>query len=845
MPSPQKLRLEAEMKDSASPAIRKLREELNGLQAASAETRGVEKLNREIGQLETEAKVNASAAVRKLRAELADLQKSTAENRAISGLNKEIASLRQQSGDVRPTAGMMGFRKWLSEAAGDAKGFLAPISSVPGVLTAIGVGGLAAGVSAASLAAEMKRLGERALDLKELSRETGFSQQFANNWSHAGAHFKVAEDAMQGMLGSFAAQMPDFQRGVGTLFQEFSGAGWGDLIRKMQHEGPAEALMDALRQAEEVGKTKGPQVQKQILESIIPGFGGDAERLFADGGLKGLQEQLSKNWASPSKALGESAQQLRDAVASFNNSLERFENTVGPAFLATLKDIVREAAAAVDVISGGKSSEHGASKAPDHKDHRSIGEVVGDAWHDYSAFMDGLEERLKHGFGHASPDGIDREDGAFHPMSFRGGTSSGLLHNAAFVTGGTGSGTMSGAVSDGARAGVLQAFREAMLEQQIDRAMGGSGRGLPALGGGLGGGYGSGVGSADGAGDGSGGGDQGTPSKSLLDFIAKSEGTKGYDTSLGFGKFLPGGHETDLQGKSLNEILELGRFMRSQPGNPNSSALGRYQMTGETIRDLMGRMHLSGNEKFDASMQDAMASKLIRDEGPHALGRWASLSGVRMRTALGLLKSESIASMPAGDGPPGSMSAAADTAARLHGFGSAEAARALGSKMTPGEWCADFVNGALKGANIRGVQSSVANSFLGWGEEVAKSAMRKGDVLVQDRGRGIGNPGGHAGLASGATRMRNGRMQFEMISGNYGNRVNAHDWVDADRLHVRRATGLSDVAGGAGAGSDHRLTVDLRDPHGVVKSTRLEKRGAMKVEVPNHWQTGRAALIDT
>jgi muramidase (phage lysozyme) len=131
--------------------------------------------------------------------------------------------------------------------------------------------------------------------------------------------------------------------------------------------------------------------------------------------------------------------------------------------------------------------------------------------------------------------------------------------------------------------------------------------------------------------------------KDVLDHIARSEGTAGrgdYNASLGYGRFLPGGKEMNLTGMTLDQISELGRRMRSQPGNPNSSALGRYQIVGDTMRRLMKRMGLTGKELFDEGMQDRMAAELARDTKGDAgrLGReWASLRGQKLQKAVELM----------------------------------------------------------------------------------------------------------------------------------------------------------------------------------------------------------------
>ena len=133
----------------------------------------------------------------------------------------------------------------------------------------------------------------------------------------------------------------------------------------------------------------------------------------------------------------------------------------------------------------------------------------------------------------------------------------------------------------------------------------------------------------------------------------------------------------------------------------------------------------------------------------------------------------------------GGQSKAVDNARSLLGMGSQQAARALGRKMTPGNWCADFVNGALESANIKGIQGSIATSFRNWGAPVA-DGVKAGDVVVTHRGHKAGETGGHVGLATGQTRMKNGRLQYETISGNYSKRVGA-GWEYSDRVEVRRA----------------------------------------------------------
>lgn len=107
----------------------------------------------------------------------------------------------------------------------------------------------------------------------------------------------------------------------------------------------------------------------------------------------------------------------------------------------------------------------------------------------------------------------------------------------------------------------------------------------------------------------------------LLDNIARAEGTyrTGYDTSLGHGRFLPGGKEVKLTQMTLSQIKVLGDFMRRQPGNPNSSALGRYQIVGSTMKDAAKALGMDMDQtNFDAATQDRMAHWIARRQGLEA-----------------------------------------------------------------------------------------------------------------------------------------------------------------------------------------------------------------------------------
>lgn len=108
-------------------------------------------------------------------------------------------------------------------------------------------------------------------------------------------------------------------------------------------------------------------------------------------------------------------------------------------------------------------------------------------------------------------------------------------------------------------------------------------------------------------------------------------------------------------------------------------------------------------------------------------------------------------------------------------------------------WCARFVNKALDAAGGNGTGSAVANSFQKWGSAISPPDVKRNDVLLQTKGYGYNQAGGHVGLATGETRMQNGRLQVKMLAGNDGDAVREH-WIDANKnLMVRRGNPIGQV----------------------------------------------------
>lgn len=117
----------------------------------------------------------------------------------------------------------------------------------------------------------------------------------------------------------------------------------------------------------------------------------------------------------------------------------------------------------------------------------------------------------------------------------------------------------------------------------------------------------------------------------FLDLIGKAEGTdkgRGYNETLGYGAFTGG--DRNLVSMTLNEIGDLQRQMLANPANNfNSSALGRYQITGRTLNGLRDQLGLSGNELFDEKMQDRLAMQLASRRGADVGGLRNEWEGLR------------------------------------------------------------------------------------------------------------------------------------------------------------------------------------------------------------------------
>ena len=155
--------------------------------------------------------------------------------------------------------------------------------------------------------------------------------------------------------------------------------------------------------------------------------------------------------------------------------------------------------------------------------------------------------------------------------------------------------------------------QQASTTAETTGVLGGGGGGST---GGGGGSTGGGSGSTGGGGGSTGGGGGGamdfsTPSGNvvgrLLEYIGKKESNGNYNILVG------GKTESNLTNMTIAEVLEYQRGMR-QRGH-ESTAVGKYQIIKGTLESLIKEGYASPSDKFNASIQDRLATGLLKRRG--------------------------------------------------------------------------------------------------------------------------------------------------------------------------------------------------------------------------------------
>ena len=98
--------------------------------------------------------------------------------------------------------------------------------------------------------------------------------------------------------------------------------------------------------------------------------------------------------------------------------------------------------------------------------------------------------------------------------------------------------------------------------------------------------------------------------RQILSFITSAEAPHGYDTVYNGSRLAPPRPITSM---TIREVLDWQRA--SVRAGSTSSAAGGYQIIRKTLQGLVKSQKLTGNELFDAAMQDRLAIALMREKG--------------------------------------------------------------------------------------------------------------------------------------------------------------------------------------------------------------------------------------
>jgi hypothetical protein len=310
-----------------------------------------------------------------------------------------------------------------------------------------------------------------------------------------------------------------------------------------------------------------------------------------------------------------------------------------------------------------------------------------------------------------------------------------------------------------------------------------------------------------------------------------------------------------------------------------ANLLNRYQAEGnDTLRKMITKLSPPGENDTEGMIK--RASEFLNIDPEKRLDLNNDLPLMR-RVVEAMFRNEHGGKLPSGLSSgaissalggfgSGSTSGAVDAMTKFSGLGgnSAEVKgflKAGGSKLDPGSaaWCAAFVNSSLALQGIPGSGGDTATSFEKWGQDVRRGWMsQKGDVIVESRGHGPGEVGGHVGMATGQVRTnpQTGETEVEMISGNRGTGHNVGtDWVPESSAMIRRGyapatpetplgppipTAAEPAAGSAGAAggpqsmnldSSHRVEVAFVNAPPGMRSGLTKSEGPAEVAVRTHY----------
>ena len=560
-----------------------------------------------------------------------------------------LGKLKKELGAVGDEAKKQG-SNWKKDWTGvceDMGKFQGVLKGFEPILSKIGMGGFGAALSLGGAALALKNFSGSTRDLNLMARQIGLTANELRTLSELGGKVGVSADTMKGAINQFAGNMVDLRQRWGQAYGELRNMNLGKLAEELVNAPNMEAAIE--RAMEGLKGISDPQKRARVSTLLFgtPDIGVVASSL--NGPIREAVKRLQAELGTLDKATLEAAERFEANLNRMHNRWEKLKlKTLGPLLEGAdkaLDQVEKERAAApsrlrqdevrrqIDVLDESiarKQANGDEAGAAETKKKRDA----------LAAEMQRLTDEIRK----------LREGGgaSLSPTSFggAGGGGGSLIHKAAWGGGGGVDG-MSGMrdrypapsyESPSGSGGATGTGRSGSpRDVPIAPGIGGGSRGYP---------FNSKVPRSSGASGPVGPGANPSDYKAVLDFIAQSEGTAnreggGYNTSLSYGRLLPGGAEQNLTGKTLDEIDGLQTHMLRNPANRwNSSAIGRYQIVRKTLRGLRRQLGLKGSERYDEAMQDRLAAELARARGPnaHALGKeWASLTGSKGQHAAELM----------------------------------------------------------------------------------------------------------------------------------------------------------------------------------------------------------------
>ena len=708
----------------------------------------------------------------------------------------EIKRIAKDLNEVRRSQGMEQAEKWFKGFNEATREFGKGGATVGSVLSNIGVGGLTAAASLAGLVQSFRDLAQRTTDLKEIGRQTGLTVDQVNQLQMAGEKLHIDPQKMTAGLETLADKMLDFRRHMGELYGTLNQFD-PQFASKLSLDKPEQQIKDIVQW---LGHIQDPALQKRWTEAFL-GDGGLSRLLTHDG--RDFANALADAQAHAAKITPDmqaQAESLYQAVTQFDQSWQNFETSIGPAVFKQLREAVEDFSAAFKEILADiaalknltpdaflKSLDDGFNKSVDHfRDHwKNVFAGKEPVFPGFQSaiptpFADSPAAPAVPAVPPSKPEPLPAPSASSAvtsaapsvpvpaptvapaplPRLYRNEDSNALrrndeapatnplLHKSAYIEGedegnapsaspSTGFASAMGdlvrAVATGTKTGFIEAMRELMAQNEVGENAGGGGL--------INASYESGgVGPQNGYGLRGLNHGAGTP----------GEGATGVSVDTKLSEL------NEAQRKQFDEALAKSEGPGVSDRNNNPGNLKFAGQPGAT-RGEGGFAKFPTREAGMAAMHELMfGSKTYAgpDDRPGDAEIFARRGWVQQpRRQGGIHRRQDQPGWRRRSGIRATLSPLAESL--LHANGD-QAAAALHSKMTPGEWCADFVNGVLKGSGGKGVNSSMASAFSAWGKEVSKDAIQRGDVLVKDH---------HVGIATGRVD-RFGRIG--MISGNSG-----------------------------------------------------------------------------